>query len=166
MRLPNVHPRVVRASQLALWLAIAIVAIWAGLGLRDWTWRTTAPIRFHGDISNAVHVGSQTFSPQSAAPCADDPKRVDWWRVLRGYYGRYDLEATRVAADHRPKTRDDNYSFDYPPGRLLIVTLWTAPVFIERGVGTGYNDAFAGPMLWVNTVHELARHWASSRSSG
>src|SRR5688500_11372968 len=132
MRRPTVHPWVARVLGLALWVVIAILAVRAGLDLRAWTWPQTAPIRFEGDIANAVNVAARTQDPPAASPRADDPTRVDWPHLLRGYLARYDREFDRVTRGGQRDVRDNQYSFDYPPGRLLIVTIWTAPVFVER----------------------------------
>ncbi|HSV14913.1 MAG TPA: hypothetical protein VLI90_11675, partial [Tepidisphaeraceae bacterium] len=79
-------------------LDIAIAALVAGLIVRRWVWDQTEPMRFVSDINNAFRQGTATL------------------RI--GYLNRYDEDAGQ-------HTFDQEFGFDYAPGRLAIATLWT-----------------------------------------
>lgn len=151
-----------RLNAIALWALIATCALFGGLILRDWTWKMTEPIRFHGDISNALNIGRATVMAGVVTEPGKPPRLPDWAGLWNAYLGRYDAEYNRFA--HRENVPSRRYSVDYPPGRLLIASAWAKHVMstpppgqtLPRGLGVGYSDDLATPLRWVNIGHELA----------
>lgn len=154
-----------RLNLIALWALIATAGLFAGLMLRDWTWRQTEPIRFQGDITNALNIGRETVLGATEFRRGEPPTAPGWAAVWKTYLNRYDAEYARVV----PRRGDDwnrpiRYRFDYPPGRLLIASAWAKHVVQEtppgqtrpRGLGASYSDDLVTPLRYVNIGHELA----------
>lgn len=159
-----------RFNLIALWGLIATVSLFAGLMLRDWTWKTTEPIRFRGDISNALGIGRETVLAATEFKVGQKPEFPGWPALWRTYLNRYDAEVERVKP-RRGETEVPSirYRIDYPPGRLLIASAWASEVVREippgqtrpRGMATGYDDALATPLRHVNIAHEIAAAFAT-----
>lgn len=154
-----------RLNLIALWTLIATVGLFAGLLLRDWTWRQTEPIRFRGDISNALNVGRETVLGATEFRRGEPPTAAGWAALWRTYLNRYDAEYARVMPGlGEESVAPIRYRFDYPPGRLLIASAWAKQVVQEvppgqtrpRGLAVSYDDAFVAPLRYVNIGHELA----------
>ncbi len=154
-----------RLNLTALWALIATVSVIAGLTLRDWTWKTSAPIRFYGDVGNALNVGRTTVLGAIAFQYGKTPEPPGWAGLWKSYLGRYDAEYNRFSPqpDGQP-VPSRRYSIDYPPGRLLIASAWAMHITREvppgqtrpRGMVSGYDDAFATPLRDINIGHEFA----------
>jgi hypothetical protein len=161
-------PRSVDLSQtlqkLAFWciiLNIAVAAVVVGLVLRRYAWDQTEPIRFIADIDNAFVQGTLTLRD--------------------GYVARYTNQTST----------DDEYDFDYAPGRLAVATIWTRWVrrtvnpedkeyahewpnsFYREARSTGDQYKLCRPLLILNSVGEiisaiamflLVRQWTSGQS--
>jgi hypothetical protein len=165
MSLARQTSRIWRLNAIALWALIATVSVFAGLMLRDWTWKRTAPIRFTGDVSNALNVGRETVMSAVKFEQGKPPALPDWPGLWKAYLGRYDTEFSRFAARRDAGANvEGRYHFDYPPGRLLIASAWAKEVISKvppdeqrpRGMGVAYNDDYTAPLLWTNTGHEFA----------
>src|SRR5689334_546354 len=116
-----------------------------GIFLRQYTWRQTTHLRFQRDIVNGFFWGTQTlaeghrFSPNA---------KSDSWPVLvRGYYALYD----QVADD----SFEDNYYLDYPPLRLLVMSIWAREVRAKFPGAEDGTPEYVEPLLWVNVSAEF-----------
>ncbi len=130
---------------------VAVAALWAGLWARDYTFKSTAPIRFTGDVNNAINQGTRVLwvsrevlrEPGSLQPDVARNSDLTIRQMVAGEVRLYD----RVFASH---PNDHNYDFDYTPGRLLIAALWSRYGW-SLGNNPSYTDAMAGPMMRLNT---------------
>lgn len=134
----------------ALALCAATVAATQGLHLRENLWRESAPIRFRGDIANALNIGSRVLheSKLDAGLVPAKTATVSWRQFFHGYLGFYDNLARRHS--------DANYGVDYPPLRLLVMSAWVKHLSDQGRTWTGYDDSLAQPLLWLNTIFEGA----------
>jgi hypothetical protein len=184
-------PMIVRAL---LWLGIGIYLLcmgsWAwktGLQIRDDAWTTTRTIRFEGDISNAISRWG-TMVIQTSQDWANfnankrrGPKDPQVHYVVRANpadpsereLGFFDLvhgvdQVYQNMVNSEPPEGD--YGLDYPPLRLLSMTLWTRHVMYNipgfRGWPRNWHLAYsptgdpaelatediASPVLWANTL--------------
>ncbi len=130
--------------QLALGLTILVLLV-LGILLRQYTWEQTTHLRFQRDIVNGFYWGTQTLTEgHRLSPKA----RSDSWPVLvRGYLNLYD----RVADDAFEK----NYYLDYPPLRLLVMSIWAKQVRAKFPGAEDGTPEYVEPLLWVNTGCEL-----------
>lgn len=172
---PRGRRRVALRIVLALiWLTVVVIGTRAGLDLRDWVWQETAPIRFRGDVANAMRIGHGVNTDAVARARARDPASVPkvagrfpvagWGDTWAAYRAQYDLAYGGVMRLRPPGAgppTDASYSFDYPPGRLWIVTAWLREVRADSAIDSSenlfrrsYDDAAIGPMLRVNAWHE------------
>ena len=152
----------VRRTLVLLLVGLIIVG---GVELRRWTWENTRHLRFQRDIVNGFHWGSETLkearrlSPDKSAP-------LSWTGFFRGYLALYD----RVKREASNK----QYHLDYPPLRLLVMSIWTKQVQKQfPGVEDGTPD-YVEPLLRMNLVCEalsavaiflVVRFWVT-RASG
>jgi len=163
-----------RAHFLLIWLLRVAglgVAVWAtvyGLRLRNdlWTWST--PIRFTGDIGNAIGQGNAVLDEaarlavaegQPAATRASDGQ-ISAGYLLRGFVRHYDTVVQQ--------SRDYQYNLDYTPARLLVMSFWARYVRRVDPRGNHFAGEDARPLLRFNTGCEIAaalfmfllvRHW-------
>lgn len=148
----------------ALWVMIATLSLFAGLHLRDWTWKQTAPIRFRGDIGNALNIGRETVLSATTFKPGTPLTFPGWPAVWRAYLNRYDADYQRAEASGLGGLGEGRYRIDYPPGRLLIASAWAKSIVSgaepgathPRGMGVMYSDEYAAPLRWTNTGHEIA----------
>lgn len=128
-------------------MGVAIVAMWAGFSLQHWTWEQTEAIRFHFDIENAWNQGSRA--------------------VREGYLQVYENVAAEASRDSEGRLQ---YGLDYPPGRLLVATLWVNWVKVCHPEVSAWENTWElnAPLLNLNRVMLLAaaagafvlsRHW-------
>ncbi|HUB27455.1 MAG TPA: hypothetical protein VL992_18660, partial [Tepidisphaeraceae bacterium] len=168
-----------------VWLLIlaylGLTVYWAygvGMKMRDDIWVYSRTIRFHGDVANAMRWGNLVLRtaervanlPGHPGPTAvANPKPGDanqraltFWEILRGE----DQVYQDLVVGEPP---DGDYRLDYPPLRLLSMTLWTRQVQshypgVENWPGrwelrysaTGdprslVNEDIAQPLLRANT---------------
>jgi hypothetical protein len=132
-----------RRAVLAL---LVIVLLVVGIQLRHWTWAKTRHVRFQHDIVNGFYWGSKTLT--EARHLSPDESSADSWAAFfRGYFGLYD----RV----KREAYENDYGLDYPPLRLLAMSIWAKQVSSEF---PGTDDAHPGhvkPLLNANLVCEL-----------
>jgi hypothetical protein len=152
-------------SHIFLVIAFGVVVFFAvreGLALRRWEYPATEQFRFHYDINNAWGLGQAVVGDARKL----DPKvgRVSFTNLIRGYLGRYDTAIKENPAG--------DYQLDYPPARLLIISIWVwdqtdggnprPPAISLFGLRIGPGRLLptpaemAGPLLQVNTAFELA----------
>lgn len=172
------------AARYVVWTLLTVALVWCGLLLRDWTFASTAPIRFRGDVENAVVIGRRVMINASrAAAASTQPSTAPvgrsymnlasptWPQLWSSFVGTYDAEYERAAT--RGEVADASFRLDYPPGRLLIVSAWAKHTTDRRGFAFGYSDAMVEPMLGVNSAHEFlaaagaaALVWEALRRAG
>lgn len=141
-------------------MALCLFAIMAGWRLREWTFAQTAPVRFKGDIQNGLNHGGRVLGATDILP--EKGKRIPILPVLKSWVATYDKIYQEGAASGQ-------YSLDYPPLRLLVMTLWTREVWAQEGKRDwAYRDEMAPPILHFNAAIALAaagamfllvRHW-------
>lgn len=146
-------------------IALTSIAIVAGVELRRAAFISTAPVRFVGDIHNAFAQGSVIYRTAQQDSDAGTARQAPSLRdVLAAYLKRYDAVAAAG--------RNGHYSLDYPPVRLLIMTLWVYHVRTQRPDAQSWADADLWPLLGFNTVMAglaavaaflLVRHWRAVR---
>ncbi|MEO8440742.1 MAG: hypothetical protein ABI540_11055 [Spartobacteria bacterium] len=133
-----------RGRQILLGL-ILFALLLGGIGLRRYAWRETTHLRFQRDIANGFYWGSQTLA--EGRRLSPGEKSDSWRSFARGYIGLYD----RVQEEAYEK----NYYLDYPPLRLLVMSIWAKEVRAKfPGVEDGTPD-YVEPLLQVNLVAEL-----------
>ena len=157
-------PRFCRATQyLCLSLLIAAVVI-GGIFLRDWTWARTEPVRFEWDIRNGFYWGDRTLKQGEHVTGMKLADASTWqaWRIFTaGYLSLYDAVETASS--------DRNYGLDYPPLRLLAMSLWVKGVRAAHPYADGGRaELYGQPLLRFNLFCEalaalamflLVRHW-------
>ncbi|MGI8890350.1 MAG: hypothetical protein ACR2G0_06140 [Chthoniobacterales bacterium] len=133
-----------RGRQVLLGLVLLALLV-VGIALRRDAWRQTTHLRFQRDIVNGFYWGSQTLTEGRRLSPGEDP---DAWRTFaRGYLGLYD----RVEA----KAYEQNYYLDYPPLRLLAMSVWAKNVRKRFPGAEDGTPEYVEPLLEVNLVAEL-----------
>src|SRR6266498_430527 len=132
-----------RRSLLGLFIVMLFLG---GVQLRRWTGEKTRHVRFQHDIVNGFYWGSETLA--EARKLSPDGRSGDSWPAFcRGYLALYD----RVKDDAYEK----DYGLDYPPLRLLVMSVWAKQV---RGEFPGVDDGhpkLVNPLLKMNLLCEL-----------
>ena len=133
-----------RARQILLGI-ILLALLLGGVALRRYSWQQTTHLRYQKDIANGFYWGNQTLVEGRRLSPEENP---DSWRAFaRGYFGLYD----RVQAS----AYEDNYYLDYPPLRLLVMSIWAKQVRAKfPGVEDGTPE-YVEPLLSVNLLCEL-----------
>ncbi len=142
-----------RRLLLALMLGLMLAA---GVKIRDRTWHESRHLRFQRDLVNGFYWGTQTLKEAQRHAAGE----VSWPAFWRGYTGLYDRVKRNAYAGQ--------YQLDYPPLRLLVMSLWTKEV---RRNYPGVDEAHPGyvrPLLNLNLLAEalsalatflLVRYW-------
>jgi hypothetical protein len=156
-------------------IAIALVPLLLGLGLRHWLWSASAQtLRFPYDIDNAWIRGSRVCQNayELAHPRLPPPRhprldsqlagqnpssyplegKITWPEFFRGYLADYDW----VAAHAPPGRTGPQYGLDYGPLRLLIVSAWVKHAHDVDPLVTRWNDTVAEPLIEFNTFCEFS----------
>jgi hypothetical protein len=128
-------------------LSVLIISLLlGGIQLRRWTWGETRHVRFQHDLVNAFYWGSQTLK-EARRLSPDEASANSWTAFGRGYLALYD-RVKRKAYDH-------DYRLDYPPLRLLVMSIWAKVVRTDfPGVDDGHPK-HVKPLLNVNLFCEL-----------
>jgi hypothetical protein len=117
-----------------------------GVGVRIWTWDLTEPIRKPGDFTNAWRWGGTVVSDAQDI-MEHQPERGNhveaFFVAYRNLYGRV-----------LQKNEDDPFKLNYPPLRLLVMSLWVHWVkTVWPGlVKPGYGQLC--PLLAINLLME------------
>ena len=143
-------------------LAMVVSVLLAGLFIRQWTWDATAPIHFNGDIVNGYYWGSEVLkhgeAVEAAEHLADDPG--SWHKLFHGYLSFYDETEEAYS--------DGNYQLDYPPLRLMVMSMWVRYVREKRPNVEVGKARYVRPLRIFNASCELVsgilmfflvRHW-------
>ena len=139
-----------------------------GVQLRRWTWAETRHVRFQHDIVNAFYWGSETLA-EARRLSPDEASANSWTGFVRGYFALYD----RVER----KAYKNDYRLDYPPLRLLVMSIWARQVRSDFPEVDDGHPKHLKPLLNVNLFCELisavaifllVRLWVrrSSRATG
>src|SRR4029453_15010220 len=135
------------AGQFARPIFVALLAttlLLAGIGLRQWTWQKTKHVRFQHDIVNGFYWGSETLAEgRKLSPEAPD----SWTAFFRGYFALYD----RV----KDEAYESDYGLDYPPLRLLVMSIWAKEVRDEFPGVDDEHPKHVKPLLHTNLFCEL-----------
>ena len=100
-------------------LAILIgVILFDGVALRKATWRATRHVRFQHDLVNGFYWGTETL--KQARALGGDNKAESWPAFFNGYLSLYDQV--------QQNAYETDYQLDYPPLRLLAMSIWTGRV--------------------------------------
>ena len=127
-------------------LALLLVALFfGGLQLRHYAWRKTTHLRFQRDIVNGFYWGSETLKEGRLLSPHDPP--TSWRAFARGYLGLYE----RV----RRGAYKGQYNLDYPPLRLLVMSVWTKEVKTRYPGAEDGTPEYVEPLLIVNGCCEL-----------
>jgi hypothetical protein len=141
------QPLFANRSARRILLAVLIVVLFlGGVQLRRWTWDETRHVRYQHDIVNAFYWGSETLK-EARRLSPDEASANSWTGFCRGYLALYD----RV----KHKAYDHDYHLDYPPLRLLVMSIWARQV---RNDFPGVDDEHPQhikPLLNVNLFCEL-----------
>ncbi len=133
-----------RSRQILLGLVL-LALLAGGIALRHYAWRETTHLRFQRDIVNGFYWGSQTLAEGRRLSPGEE---VDSWSTFaRGYLGLYD----RV----RDEAYENNYYLDYPPLRLLVMSIWAKEVRAKFPGAEDGTPEYVEPLLQVNLVAEL-----------
>ena len=133
------------ACRVALTVLIILLLL-GGIQLRRWTWAETRHVRFQHDIVNAFYWGSQTLA-EARRLSPDEASANSWTAFARGYFALYD----RV----QRKAYKNDYRLDYPPLRLLVMSIWARQVRSDFPEVDDGHPKHVKPLLNVNLFCEL-----------
>src|SRR5947208_5647756 len=130
----------------ALLVGLIATFLLCGIQLRRWTWEKTRHVRFQHDIVNGFYWGSQSVE-EGRRLSADANSAGSWSAFFRGYFALYD--------EVKRKAYENDYRLDYPPLRLLVISIWAKEVRTEfPGVDDGHPH-YVGVLLKANLLCEL-----------
>ncbi len=125
---------------------LVVVLFLGGVQLRRWTWDETRHVRFQHDIVNGFYWGSETLA-EARRLSPDEASANSWTAFVRGYFALYDQV--------KRKAYEKDYRLDYPPLRLLVMSIWARQVRSDfPGVDDGHPK-HVKPLLNVNLSCEL-----------
>src|SRR6266853_1553813 len=130
----------------ALLALLVIVLLVAGIQLRPWTWTKTRHARFQHDIVNGFYWGSETLT-EARRLSLDKSSADSWAGFFRGYFALYD----RV----KREAYESDYGLDYPPLRLLAMSIWAKQVRCEFPGTDDAHPSHVKPLLNGNLACEL-----------
>lgn len=145
-----------------LGVLLALLVLQQGLQWRDDIYSYTSPIRFRGDIQNAINQGNRVLA-QTSVPLSKTlvPALPS---VYRAWVKTYDEIYDQGGGDEGP----GRYSLDYTPLRLMVAALWVRHLTQVYGPVSEFRDEYAQPLLHLNTAcvlvagcfgFLLTRHW-------
>jgi len=109
-------------AQRALLSCLIATLLLGGIQLRRWTWEETRHVRYQHDIVNGFYWGSQSVE-EARRLSVDKNDAGSWAAFFHGYFALYD-EVKREAYEN-------DYRLDYPPLRLLVMSIWAKEVRTE-----------------------------------
>ena len=118
----------------ALVASFIVMLFLGGVQLRRWAGEKTRHVRFQHDIVNGFYWGSETLA-EARKLSPDSSSAESWPAFFRGYLALYD----RVKDD----AYEDDYGLDYPPLRLLAMSVWAKQV---RSEFPGVDSGMARPL--------------------
>ncbi|PYL61506.1 MAG: hypothetical protein DMF24_07045 [Verrucomicrobia bacterium] len=146
LRLRITSPRGREFIRGALVALLVVTILLAGIQLRHWIAENTRHVRYQHDIVNGFYWGSEVVA-EARRLSPDDASANSWTAFWRGYVGLYD----RV----KDEAYENDYGLDYPPLRLLAMSIWAKHVRHEfPGVDDGH-PRLVNPLLKINLLCEL-----------
>ena len=141
-----VSPRARKVGLRILAIFFILMLFLAGVQLRRWVGENTRHVRYQHDIVNAFYWGNETLK-EARRLSPDEAAANSWPGFFRGYLALYD----RVSDE----ADDNDYGLDYPPLRLLIMSIWSKQV--RDGFPSVDNDhpKLVNPLLKINLICEL-----------
>src|SRR5580765_2609654 len=133
----------IRGALVALVVAMILLA---GLQLRRWIAENTRHVRYQHDIVNGFYWGGEVLA--EARRLSPDKASADSWTAFwRGYFALYD----RV----EDEAYENDYGLDYPPLRLLAMSIWAKHVRNEFPAVDDGHPKLINPLLKINVLCEL-----------
>src|ERR1044071_9936539 len=136
-------PEFIRPIFVALLVA---TILFAGLQLRHWIAENTRHVRYQHDTVNGFYWGSEVLS-EARRLSPDEASANSWTGFWRGYFGLYD----RV----KNEAYENDYGLDYPPLRLLLMSIWARHVRNEFPAVEDGHPKLVNPLLKINVLCEL-----------
>src|SRR5438874_9482253 len=133
----------IRGVVVALLVATIFVA---GIQLRRWIGDTTRHVRYQHDIVNGFYWGSEVLA-EARRLSPDEASADSWTAFWHGYFALYD----RV----EDEAYENDYGLDYPPLRLLVMSIWAKHVRNEFHEVDDGHSKLINHMLKFNVVFEL-----------
>jgi len=130
----------------ALVASFIVMLFLGGVQLRRWAGEKTRHVRFQHDIVNGFYWGSETLA-EARKLSPDGSSAESWPAFFRGYLALYD----RVKDD----AYEDDYGLDYPPLRLLAMSVWAKQVRSEFPGVDDDHPKLVNPLLKMNLLCEL-----------
>jgi hypothetical protein len=122
--------------------ALLIIALFlGGIQLRRWTWEKTRHVRFQHDIVNGFYWGSETLA-EARELSPDEISANSWAAFFRGYFALYD--------EVKGEAYENDYGLDYPPLRLLVMSIWAKEVRTEFPGVDDDHPHYVGVLLKTN----------------
>jgi hypothetical protein len=118
----------------------------AGIQLRRWIAENTRHVRYQHDIVNGLYWGSEVLA-QARRLSPDEASANSWTAFWRGYFGLYD----RV----KDEAFENDYALDYPPLRLLVMSIWAKHVHSEFPEVDDGHPKIVSALLKINLLCEL-----------
>ncbi len=126
-------------------LLVATILL-AGLQLRRWIAENTRHVRYQHDIVNGFYWGSEVLA-EARRLSPDEASANSWTAFWHGYFALYD----RV----EDEAYENDYGLDYPPLRLLVMSIWAKHVRNEFPEVDDGHPKLINPLLKINVVCEL-----------
>jgi hypothetical protein len=118
----------------------------AGIQLRHWIGENTRHVRYQHDTTNGLYWGGEVLE-QARRLSADEASAHSWAGFGRGYFGLYD----RV----KDEAYNNEYGLDYPPLRLLVMSLWARHVHDQFPDVDDGHPKLVSALLKINVLCEL-----------
>ena len=169
------------------WIVVAIMfwfygqwLVRAGLNLRDFMWEYTRQTWFGGDINSAMHTGAEALRHAQNLPPAPGLAPTIWvkgpglldpplnpstflqrWHRLQPVYARIIAGWVDYYDFIDQKGPDPEFDPDYPPMRMMMMTLWMWKVqttypylngFPNRPEPARPSDRVGDPIIGFNTL--------------
>lgn len=122
---------------------IALAALVGGVHLRAQVFGFTQPIRYGRDLQNAYRHGTNVIRLAREEQGLDDGTLPTWLATFRAALGFYD----RILAGWPTP----GYSLDYPPMRLLVMTIWSRSIYDQARPPRVDELPACGPLLTLNS---------------
>ena len=130
----------------ALVAFLVATIFFAGIQLRHWIGENTRHVRYQHDIVNGLYWGNEVLAEaHNLSP--DEASANSWAGFFRGYFALYD----RVKND----AYENDYALDYPPLRLLVMSVWAKHVHNEFPEIDNDHPKVISALLKINLLCEL-----------
>src|SRR5437667_2834404 len=106
----------------------------------------TRHVRYQHDIVNGFYWGSEVLA-EARRLSPDEASADSWTAFWHGYFALYD----RV----EDEAYENDYGLDYPPLRLLVMSIWAKHVRNEFPEVDDGHPKLINPLLKINVVCEL-----------